>query len=139
MKNPDKVKQGKKNKASGKAFEKKVRLDLEKNGWLVLRNPNTVIEGKFVQQKPRFNPFTRSIQYTQTGFPDFICLKYETLIDDTGLFIIRFVECKGGNDANKYLSKEEKEKVEWIKNNLKIPVIWAHKGIKRGEITYDKL
>jgi len=44
MKNPNKVKQGKKNRASGKRFELIVRKDLESKGWIVFRNSNDVEE-----------------------------------------------------------------------------------------------
>lgn len=37
MKNPDKIKMGKQSRAAGKAFELKVKADLEKNGWIVVR------------------------------------------------------------------------------------------------------
>ena len=37
------VKRGKKNRASGAAFEKRVRLDLEEKGWIVDRWTNQVI------------------------------------------------------------------------------------------------
>ena len=42
MKNPNRVKQGKKNRASGKAFELKVRHNLEEKGWFVFKNSNNV-------------------------------------------------------------------------------------------------
>lgn len=42
MKNPEKVKQGKNNRAKGKSFELKVRADLEKKGWIVDRWTNNV-------------------------------------------------------------------------------------------------
>ena len=42
MKNPKKVAMGKKSRAQGLAFEKKVRLDLEENGWIVGRWSNNV-------------------------------------------------------------------------------------------------
>lgn len=48
---------------------------------------------------------------------------------------IKFIECK----VNGQLSKIEKEKVEWIEQNLHIPVFVATKGEKRGVIEYDKL
>lgn len=42
MKKQDKVKQGKKSKAAGNRFEKRVREDLEKKGWIVDRWTNNV-------------------------------------------------------------------------------------------------
>ena len=64
-------KQGKKNKAAGKAFEDKVYLDLEKKGWIVSRwmknvefniehqgnatqdIPDEVVVGKLIPAKPK--------------------------------------------------------------------------------------
>jgi hypothetical protein len=48
---------------------------------------------------------------------------------------IQLVECKMAGK----LDKIEKEKVEWYKNVLKIPVIIASKGIKKGEIIYEQV
>lgn len=88
----DKKAQGKKSRAAGKAFEIKVRANLESHGWIVMRNTNDVewpesnIEyppeeriGIFKQAKPKwvFNPIIkRRIPISsQTGFPDFVCIK----------------------------------------------------------------
>ena len=38
----------------------------------------------------------------------------------------------------KKVDKIEKEKLDWIMNNLNIPCIVASKGEKRGEITYEE-
>lgn len=161
----DKRKQGKRNRANGKAFELKVREDLESKGWIVFRNSNDVeFEtfyddegfkipyvggvkiGKFKQAKSKWNHFTHSPMTLQSGFPDFVCIKqpfdksqsavnfYNTPINGYitehkifNNFSVIFVECK----TNGTLDKVEREKVEWIKNNLKIPVIIAIK-IKEG-------
>ena len=45
---------------------------------------------------------------------------------------VMFCECK----CNGTLNKEEKAKIEWIRNNLHIRVFVASKGDKRGEIKY---
>jgi hypothetical protein len=152
----DQIKKGKLNRAAGKRFELKVRADLEKNGWIVFRNSNDVQEIKsknpfeweggcaFKQTTGHWNPFTRTIMMSQSGFPDFICIKEGLFDTPMGIkmrltppaFEIQFVECKGGDKKHKYLSAKEKAKVEWIKNNLKIPVLIANKGKKRGEIEY---
>lgn len=155
-------KQGKKNRAAGKRFEIKVREDLEKQGWIVFRNSNDVEKklikkdnislgtpegaimrlepeySKFSQAKSKWNPFTRSPMSIQSGFPDFVCIKL--YIEDEGdkieqFFKVQFVECK----VNNQLSKEEKEKVKWIKEHLKISVIVASKGEKRGTINYEQV
>jgi hypothetical protein len=143
---------GKHSRAAGKRFELKVRADLESRGWIVFKNSNDVKfedfttpdnkyggvgrHGKFVACKPKFNPFTKSLMMNSGGFPDFILIKRE--IDNINLAIfpmnvVQFVECK----TNAMLDKAEKEKIEWIKQSLKIPVLIASKGIKRGEIYYE--
>jgi hypothetical protein len=134
MKNPNKVKQGKKNRASGKRFELIVRKDLESKGWIVFRNSNDVEEATssnpleweggmmFKQAKSKFNPFTHRPMMTQSGFPDFIVIKSE----EEG-WIVQFVECK----VNGILDKKEKQKVEWIRKVVKISVVVASK-IKEG-------
>jgi hypothetical protein len=157
MKNPN-IKRGKKSRAAGKRFELKVRADLEKQGWIVDKWSNNVefsdklkdaIElpfggevpvGKLVPCKPKFNPFTKSLMMNSGGFPDFVCIKnslecIQHCISgrSSKIFDVQFVECK----TNGYLDKTEKDKVEWIKQNLKIPVIIASKGDKRGEINYE--
>jgi hypothetical protein len=146
----DYKKQGKKNRASGKAFELRVRKDLESQGWIVFRNSNDCEQvsddpedGKgfiFKQAKTKWNPFTRAPMSIQSGFPDFICIKYFPGVMGyqpvvSNLFWVQFVECK----INSYLSKEEKEKVEWIKTNLHIDIFVASKGEKRGVINYERV
>jgi len=142
--------QNKKNRASGKAFELKIRADLEKKGWIVFRNGNDVEEAKpkssfeweggcvFKQAKMKWNFFTKRLMMTHSGFPDFICIKMfdSYKIHSTGeegfSWEVQFVECK----VNGYLKPEEMEKVRWILEQLKIPIFVASKGIKRGEIKY---
>jgi len=42
MKNPEKVKQGKRNKAMGADFERRTRKDLEDKGWKVSKYSNNL-------------------------------------------------------------------------------------------------
>lgn len=157
METKDRRKLGKKSRAAGKRFEIKVREDLEKKGWIVFRNSNDatpqvkkkskdgsseemLVPFVFKQAKSKWNPFTKMPMTMQSGFPDFVCirqLEYKDIAIITKLnqWDVQFVECKLG----KYLDKIEKEKVQWIKDNLKIPVIVASKGLKRGEINYEKI
>ena len=141
-----KAKQGKANRAAGKRFELKVRADLESDGWIVFRNSNDVkqIDNKngqtirFQQTTGHWNPFTRTIMVSQSGFPDFICLRDDgTESFDKNILMTNFkpmfVECK----TNGHLDKIEKEKVKWIREKLKIPVFIASVGDKRGEIKYE--
>lgn len=124
----DKRKQGKRNRAAGKRFELKVRADLESKGWIVFRNSMDVKDGKFKQTTGHWNPFTRTIMMNSSGFPDFIGI----VIGPNGSNQIEFFECK----VNGKLDKIEKEKIEWIKNNLKIQVNIASKNGK--EIKYEQ-
>jgi hypothetical protein len=154
MKNPDKVKMGKSSRAKGKAFELKVKADLEKQGWLVIRWDKNVefeqiggvdenvgvTKGKLIQAKHQFNPFTKSMTVGH-GFPDFICLKVVCINTPIGkirptpdVFEVQLVECK----MNGKLDKLEKEKSKWLIDNLHILFYIAKKGEKRGEIIYEK-
>jgi hypothetical protein len=151
MVDPEKVRQGKKYRAAGNRFQSRVREDLEEEGWIVFRNSNDVEFsekmddclrelplggeipcGMFKQAKTKwvYNPVIhRRIPIgMSSGFPDFICIKKLF-----GEFEVQFVESKMTGE----LDREEKDKIEWIKNNLKIPVIIASKGEKRGEIIYE--
>lgn len=142
MKDPEKVKEGKRYKRAGMLFEVKVREDLEKKGWIVDRwsnqveliqyssdgikdNPDSRI-GKLVKAKSnRFNMRT-------TGFPDFIIFK---LIDeDTKEYKVCGIEVK----MKGKLSKEEKEKCVWLlKNKIFIKIFIACKT-ERGMIRYEE-
>jgi len=167
VKSDKKVKMGKTSRAAGKAFEKRVEQDLEKKGWIVIKfgkqvefenkvvggpviqetmektiynasNPLRVEKvGKLVNCKPRFNPFTHSVQMMSGGFPDFICFQYGPHAFNAGGYEwkVQLVESK----MTGKLDKIEKEKIEWIKNNLKIPVLVASKGNKKGEIIYETI
>lgn len=137
----EKSKMGKASRAAGKRFELKVRADLESKGWIVFRNsndvkPNKLSQTTFSQTTGHWNPFTNRIMTAQSGFPDFICVKqyyskeFYVLSSE-----VQFVESKMAG----YLGDIEKEKVKWIKDNLKIPVIVAFKGKKRGEIVYERV
>lgn len=99
--------QGKRNKASGADFERRVRKDLESDGWIVSKWQNNVDFdeahiGKCVPAKPgRF-------RMMQTGFPDFVA--YKRMGD---LYEIYFIESK----SNGYLTHEEKKKAVWYLDN----------------------
>jgi len=133
----DRKKIGKANRSAGKRFELKVRSDLEEKGWIVFRNGNDVTPVEqidigeyarfFRQARPKWNPATRSPMMMQSGYPDFICI-----FNRGSYFDVQFVECK----VNGILSREEKDKNEWIKAELNIPVYIASRGKKRGTIEY---
>jgi hypothetical protein len=141
MKDIKKVNMGKKSRAQGKAFELRVRKDLEKNGWIVTKWSNNVefitdwpiLQGKLIGAGHKFNPFTHSV-IAGNGFPDFICFKKADCHLDGFIaerFMVQLVESK----MTGKLDKIEKDKIEWIKNNLKIQVYVASKGDK-GEVKY---
>lgn len=139
MKNPDRVKQGKKNAIHGAEFEKRVRKDLEEKGWVVDRCTNNVeFEdaeykneklpnwfGRIVPAKPHmtFNPIAKMMipLKRNTGFPDFVChrkvqcsLCYARMGESDGEYYeVVGVECK----INGKLDREEKEKCQWLLDN----------------------
>jgi len=111
MKNPKKVKQGRTTRAAGKAFERKVREDLTGKGWSVCRWDNNVSDGKLVQAKGKFNPFTRRVMNMSGGFPDFVIFSTDPASHD--LYDVLFIECK----MTGKLDKLEKEKAQWYLKN----------------------
>lgn len=153
----DKKLQGKRNRAAGLRFERKVRLDLESKGWILSKWMNNVEFkdsewhgtlpnwfGNLVPAKHKFCGVGRPMAIG-TGFPDFIAYKIikPFVEDQDGLrykikksskfYEIIFVECK----SNGYLSKEEKEKARWyLEKNFCAKFLIAKKGKKRGEIEY---
>ncbi|KKN58019.1 hypothetical protein LCGC14_0556770 [marine sediment metagenome] len=141
----DKQKQGKKNREAGARFERKVRANLEKDGWVVDRWGNNVAivgsknpfewegMGKLVPAKStRFRSNTH-------GFPDFITFKldsYDPKNLEEDLFHIHGVECK----SRGYLTKEEKEKCKWLlDNNIFSKILIASKSKERGKIDYKEI
>lgn len=153
--------QGKRNLASGRRFEAKVRADLEQKRFVVSKWQNNVelLEGhtktiwdetsgkkRFVKDVTeyigRLIPARQGrFRRTSTGFPDFIVYKMYNVPDqsrDKGfdwlfLYDVQGVEVK----SNGYLTKEEKEKCRWLfNNNIFSKILIAKKGKKRGEIIY---
>jgi hypothetical protein len=111
-------------------------------------------DGIFKQAKTKWNFYTKMPMSLQSGFPDFVCIKicqnYVVIESENDnpypshatkflndysrkAFEVQFVECK----TNGLLDKKEKEKIEWIKNNLKIPVIIAIKQKEKGRIKIE--
>lgn len=148
-------------RAAGIRFERRVRLDLEKQGWIVdkwsnniefeekywdkeLKNKINITNpvGKLVPAKPKFvfNPqiMRRIMIGNSSGFPDFITFRMESIDDfDNGKsqknWRIMGVESK----SNGILDKEEKEKCKWLLDNNIFPeILIASKGPKRGQIIY---
>jgi len=146
MKDPKQIAKGKKNRASGVEFERRVRKDLEEKGWIVDKWGNNVefdwrfknefkrgitggqlLQGtaKLIPAKRKWNNFTKTMMMGSGGFPDFICFKrlkniidcevedYELGITVNDIYGIIGIECK----INGYLTKEEREKCQWLLDN----------------------
>lgn len=136
----DKVKQGKRNRAAGAAFELRTRKDMEAQGFFVDKwgnnvefniehqgdstcvDPEEVIIGKLVPAKRKWSGPGRPMAIG-TGFPDYIAIKtIDTVelelgcIDNVELgkyYEVIGVECK----TNGRLDKTEKEKCVWLLDN----------------------
>ena len=139
----NKKEMGKKSRRDGMAFERKVRADLEKSGWIVNKWTNN-LEWRdnsgfgsqninqdhtwFMHPAKSFRGITRS-----NGFPDFIAFVEISSCDKS--YEIIAVESK----MNGVLSKIEKEKCQWyLDNNIFSKIVTASKGKARGEIVYKK-
>ena len=122
------IKKGKKSKAKGAEFERKVRKDLESKGRILDKWSNNVdIENnKLVPSKKIFNPF-KKIMVPGAGFPDFISIKHV----HSELYSVIGVEVK----TNGVLSKIEKEKCRWYLKNKIFSQIWIAKAVKEGRST----
>lgn len=72
----DKCKQGKRNRRNGAIWERKVRDDLEKEGWFVSKFENNVDLDKDKMVPAKSSRF----RLQSTGFPDFICWRHDRFI-----------------------------------------------------------
>ena len=116
MKNPKKVKMGKRSKAQGSAFELRTRKDLEEKGWICSKWQNnvefmkkgdneintqkdvenfvdkTLNTGKLIPAKPKmvFNPIIKRMvpQGMSSGFPDFVCFRHYKQINPPQVEVI---------------------------------------------------
>lgn len=147
----DYKKQGKKNRASGAAFELRVRKDLESKGWIVDKWGNNVETGddkkgwlvkdlwKLIPAKRKFNAFSK-VMGIGTGFPDFMAFTYSDSNATypvgppyylSGINVVIGVECKVG----KYLDKIEKEKCKWLLDNKVFgKILIASKTMEKNKI-----
>lgn len=158
---------GKKSRAAGNRFEKRVREDLEKKGWIVDKWTNnvqidpTLPKMGIIPAKPKFvfNPqLKRRVMIgNSSGFPDFIAfrLKYSLKgvngINPKNNEKYHVQECSMGRTYNIQeiigveskmdgrLDKQEKLKCQWLlKNKVFTKILIARKGEKRGEIKYQE-
>ena len=152
----EKIKQGKKNRQAGARFELRVRADLEKEGWIVAKWTNNVefmcthkekCCARLVKVKNKFRGKGIPMMLG-AGFPDFIAFRY---LDEDVDFIKKGDKCAGVSvhryeiigvevKSKGYLSKEEKEKVDWLlEKNVFSKVLIAMKDPnKRGGIIYKE-
>ena len=145
MNKGDKRKQGKKNKASGADFERRVRKDLEEKGWIVAKWPNNLEYPKENINKPsderedfKCIPSKTKWIFTKqgprpagmgSGFPDFIAYKTDTIYH--GLYEVIFVEAKIAG----YLDRTEKEMAKWyLKNHYCNKFLTAYKTKVKNRI-----
>lgn len=128
MKDPKKVKMGKKSKAAGAAFELRVRKDLESEGWIVDKWSNNVDldKSKIVPAKHKFRGIGIPMAMG-TGFPDFLCF-YWGVDGGPDYADVIGVEVK----TNGYLDKIEREKCRWYLDNCIFSKILIAEKIKEG-------
>jgi len=144
----DKQKQGKKNRASGSAFELRVRKDLEEKGWIVDKWSNNVefnyeadnfykvpkgTTAKLIQAKNKWAGPNRPMMLG-SGFPDFLAFKkaFKPIGEQTDkVYEIIGVESK----VNGYLDKAEREKCKWLlDNNIFSKILIARKTKVKNKI-----
>jgi hypothetical protein len=138
MKKSEKSKIGKKSRAEGKAFEPRVREDLENKGWIVNRWNNDVefepctrctidgnhppnckcnLGGKLIHAKTKWRHTPRGMMpmNLSPGFPDYMAFKFIKMGMYGGgdCYQIIGVECK----TNGKIDKLEKEKCQWYLDN----------------------
>jgi len=158
--------QGKKNRQAGARFERKVRKDLESEGFVVDRWTNQVsdypennINKPPKEREDRKLIPARSNRFNMrtTGFPDFICFhrievegvnrtKFpkkiairNSILGKVDLIIPQPLFSIIGIEvkSNGYLNKKEKEKAHWLlENNIFSRIIIAKKSKQRGKIEY---
>lgn len=156
--------QGRKNRAAGQRFERKVRNDLEKKGWNVSKWQNNVefwkenIKGKeelIYDWEEDSLPFGKLVpakmgrfRTNQGGFPDFIIFKQVKLKEEekhwtVGEFVgpCKLYEVIGVESKSRgYLTKEERLKCKWLlRNNVFSKIRVARKGKEKGEIIYNEI
>ena len=143
MSDPKKVKMGKRKKAEGAAFERRVRDDLEEKGWIVDKWTNNVeltmmdkgidveketqdnhdvkmiikeyqeLFGKLVRAKAKWAGPNRPMMMG-AGFPDFVALRRNPEYPNINVnYEVIGVESKMTGE----LDKAEKEKCVWLLDN----------------------
>jgi len=129
IKDPKKILQGKRNKASGRRLEDEARTALVGEGYIICRWQNTVVDNKLQGAKPKWNFFTKSITFSGVGFPDFVVMKP---INKLGAYQVIGLECK----RNGYLDPEERTMVKWYLDNKIFPKVIIAKKDKSGHMIF---
>ena len=152
-KDPKKVAQGKKAKASGSEFELRVRKDMSEKGWVVDKFGNNVEfdsrftdkitmkttghqllqgTGKLIIAKNKWAGPNRPMMMG-AGFPDFSCHKKTTAVDmdNNMLYAVIGIECK----CDGWLSQLERQKCRWLlDNNVFSKILIAEKTKPKNRI-----
>ena len=137
MKDIKNIQRGKKARKDGADFERRVRKDLEEQGWNVDKwsnNVNLELNAIF-PAKRKYLGFGKPL-VIGTGFPDFIGIRKN--IPNKEFHSVIGIECK----TNGRLDKEEKEKISrLLKNNVfsKIYVASKTKINNRIKIEYIEI
>lgn len=161
----DYKKQGKRNQDKGRRFESKVRADLEDKGFICSKWQNNVeLKSKFVNGlKERTGISDKTAQMylndsgklvpaksgrfrrLSTGFPDFIIFRPhvqgEMMLSQKWFNGVVPMEVFGAEcKSNGYLSKEEKEKCQWLldENIFSKILIASRDKSKKGSIVYKE-
>ena len=118
-------------RGDGRAWERTVRSDLEKDGWIVDKWSKNVEfkndDGILITAKRTFNPF-KKVLALGTGFPDFIAYKIIGDINGVIAYNVIGVECK----LNGYLRDEERQKCLWLINHKIFSKILIASKSKQG-------
>src|SRR3989344_5610812 len=130
LKKKSNIDKGKKSKASGGAFEIRVRKNLEEKGWIIDKWSNNIdLEtGSIHSAKRKYNPFSKAM-VIGTGFPDFIAFQ------KMGEFHkVIGVEVK----VNGTLSLEEKKKCRFYLDKMVFSeILIAKKKMEMGKILVE--
>ena len=142
MNKEEKRLQGKRNRRKGLEFGRKVKKDLESQGWIVTKWNNNLKE---VEKYKNDNEAKFDIKYNdykcvaskpgpfrqmQTGFPDFMAFKPSHL---PNLYEVDFIECK----VNGRMKKEENAKAQWYLNSNYCNEFWIASLDDNGDIYYN--
>lgn len=109
----DYKKQGAANRKKGSLFERKARRDLEEQGWTVSKWQNNIDLDKNCMHAARQKFIRGRGMGLGSGFPDFVAFMQKNSSRNAHPnHMVVFIECK----TNGYLSKIEKQKMQWLED-----------------------